>query len=108
MYFFKILKEYKFKLIFFIINMVNKKYNHDYENKLLDHANELIELEKNYLNFSKEYDDKVNKLLQTELSKFKDFTGVHYNYLEQLYFNKKFENLNISSLVATHYCFWLF
>ena len=78
--------------------MVNKKYNHDYENKLLDHANNFVsELEKNYLNFSKEYDDKVNKLLQTELSKFKDFTGVHYNYLEQLYFNKKFENLNISS-----------
>ena len=78
--------------------MVNKKYNHDYENKLLDHANNFVsELEKNYLNFSKEYDDKINKLLQTELSKFKDFTGVHYNYLEQLYFNKKFENLNISS-----------
>ena len=38
--------------------MVNKKYNHDYENKLLDHANNFVsELEKNYLNFSKEYDD---------------------------------------------------
>ena len=72
-------------------------YDWDYNNKIHSYADKFIkQLDKFYSEISKKNEILIEKLIDNEILKFKDALGLHYNYLEQLYFNNSLEDLNVN------------
>ncbi|MDC1375864.1 FtsK/SpoIIIE domain-containing protein, partial [bacterium] len=73
-------------------------YDWEYNNKIYSYADKFIkQLDKDYSEISKNNQIHIEKLIDNEILSFKDALGLHYNYLDQLYFNNILEDLNINS-----------